>query len=168
MPREHADEFHRRLMAHGAAMWRRKKRAAIKVAKEAGWSIINSKGRVLLGSTANDVDGRQSDRNFAKPRLPKKRLPPEGGGRGDRWLSSSSEALAEVPLAMAQARLALIIEEAGKDEIARKLGWQPRRLDNLLKGEHDLTVREMAMVLDAAGFELGLDMKPKSRGKSYG
>ena len=69
---------------------------------------------------------------------------------------------------MAQARLALIIEEAGKDEIARKLGWQPRRLDNLLKGEHDLTVREMAMVLDAAGFELGLDMKPKSRGKSYG
>jgi hypothetical protein len=40
-------EFHRRVVASMATKRRARKRAALKFAKESGWTIIDSKGKVL-------------------------------------------------------------------------------------------------------------------------
>jgi hypothetical protein len=77
-------------------------------------------------------------------------------------ISSYPGAMAEMSLAMAQAHMSHVIKQVGRDEIARILDWRPSHLNNLLKGEHDLTVREFTMVMDAAGFDLSFDVKPKS------
>ena len=48
MPSEHDKEFHRRVMTLLANKRQCKRRAAIKFAKEMGWTIIDSKSRVLV------------------------------------------------------------------------------------------------------------------------
>jgi len=41
-------EFHRRIVAHLAAQRQRHRREALRFAEEMGWTIISSRGKVLL------------------------------------------------------------------------------------------------------------------------
>jgi DNA-binding phage protein len=78
-------------------------------------------------------------------------------------ISSYPGAMAEISLAMAQAHMSQVIREVGEVEIARQIGCPLSHLNKLLEGDHDLTVREFAMVMEAAGFELCFDRKPNPK-----
>jgi antitoxin component HigA of HigAB toxin-antitoxin module len=73
------------------------------------------------------------------------------------------ESLEEMSLAMAQAEIQIAMDESGlkKSELADKLGRPRSFISRILSGNHNLTIRTMARVFGACGFEIRFQRAPK-------
>ena len=72
------------------------------------------------------------------------------------------ESLDEMSLAMAQAEIQIAMDESGlkKSELADKLGRPRSFISRILSGNHNLTIRTMARVFGACGFEIRFNRVP--------
>jgi predicted transcriptional regulator len=75
---------------------------------------------------------------------------------------SDLESLEEMSLAMAQAEMQISMDESGlkRSQLAEKLGRPKSFISRILSGNHNLTIRTMARVFGACGFEIRFNRVP--------
>jgi transcriptional regulator with XRE-family HTH domain len=82
--------------------------------------------------------------------------------RKGRRQKQDLERLEEMTIAMAQSEIQGAMDASGlrQSELAEKLGKPRSFISRILRGDHDLTVRTMARIFGACGFEVRFKRVP--------